>query len=72
VLLEVGNLLWLIAFGEGEVLRLEPMDGLAVAVLHDDIDDDNLGAGLQDGGAGTRLRRRGLGCLGERERRQKH
>jgi hypothetical protein len=33
-----------------EVGDLEPANGLTVLLLHDDIDDDELGASLQDSG----------------------
>jgi hypothetical protein len=64
VLFKVGNLLGMFVFGEDEVFAFEAVDGMAVVVLDDDVDDDQLGAGMEDLGAGGMLRWWWGGCLG--------
>ena len=61
MLLEGVEALRYLVLGEDEVVLLEIVDGVAVAVLHDDVDDDQLGAGLKDAGASRT--RRGCGLL---------
>jgi hypothetical protein len=59
--LEVEDGLGGFAFGHTEVFGLEAVHWLAVFVLNSDIDDDQLGAGVKDGGRRI-LRRVGWGC----------
>ena len=44
---EVVNGLRSFVFGDGEVLRAKPVDGFAVGVFHNDVDDDELRTGRE-------------------------
>jgi len=48
VLLSIADLLTYFVFGDLEVGCLQTMDGLSVGVLHDNVKDDELRAGVQD------------------------
>ena len=51
--LKVADGLRLFIFSEDEVFALEAVDGFAVSIFDDDIDDDKLGAGGEDRAAGS-------------------